>query len=275
MQLDIIQSLWIGPELSKMEQLSIASFLHHGHPFHLFVYDKPAQVPSGTVLKDAGEILPRSRIFRYKDYPSYAGFANFFRYKLLLERGSWWVDLDIVCLKPFKFSTKHVFASEHRSNEDMTEVVTNGVIRAPAGSEAMKLAWDECRRRDPATLKWGETGPVLLHHVVHELGLTKEVYPAKTFCPMPYYLFFDVITPGRPWEFNSKTLAIHLWNEMWRRNNLDKNGKYPQICLYEELKRNYLRVPHPTGNSVPGRDSMVVRPKRRSRGSRSSKSPAA
>jgi hypothetical protein len=240
MQRDIIQSLWIGPELSRMEQLSVRSFLSHGHPFHLYVYDKPANVPQGTVLQDASQILPASNIFKYKDRPTFAGFADFFRYKLLLERGNWWVDLDVVCLKPFKFPTKHVFASEHLSNKDMTEVVTNGVIRAPAGSEVMRLAWNECKRRDPAALKWGETGPILLHRIVHKLGLTGDIYPAKTFCPMPHYLFFDVITPGRPWEFSRKTFAIHLWNEMWRRNTLDKNGTYSHICLFEELKRRYL-----------------------------------
>src|SRR5258706_6206464 len=35
----IIQGLWIGPTLSQMEQLSIASFLANGHEYHLFVYD--------------------------------------------------------------------------------------------------------------------------------------------------------------------------------------------------------------------------------------------
>ena len=34
----IIQGLWIGSELSMMEQLSIASFLKNGHDYHLYVY---------------------------------------------------------------------------------------------------------------------------------------------------------------------------------------------------------------------------------------------
>ena len=85
----IIQGLWIGPELSVMEQLSIASFLRNGHEYHLYVYDELSNVPRGTVIKDASEVLPPSQIFQYKQNQSYAGFANFFRYKLLLERGGW------------------------------------------------------------------------------------------------------------------------------------------------------------------------------------------
>jgi hypothetical protein len=57
----IIQGLWIGPELSTLEQLSIASFLQNGHDYHLYVYDEPKNVPVGTLIRDAGEILPSSR----------------------------------------------------------------------------------------------------------------------------------------------------------------------------------------------------------------------
>src|SRR4051812_6131780 len=92
----IIQSLWIGARLSTMERLSIASFLHHGHDYHLFTYGPVEGIPPGTVVQDACEILTESRIFQYRDHASYAGFANFFRYKLLLERGGWWVDTDAV-----------------------------------------------------------------------------------------------------------------------------------------------------------------------------------
>src|SRR6266850_2985168 len=108
----IIQGLWIGPELSVMEQLSIASFMRNGHEYHLYIYDEPKNVPVGTVIKDANEILPASSVFQYKQYPSYSGFSNFFRYKLLLERGGWWIDADTICLKPFDFPEDNVFSTE-------------------------------------------------------------------------------------------------------------------------------------------------------------------
>ena len=91
-----------------MEQLSIASFLQNGHEYHLYVYDAVRNVPARAVIKDANEVLPASRIFQYKDQASYAGFANFFRYKLLLEHGGWWVDTDVICLKAFDFGLGHL-----------------------------------------------------------------------------------------------------------------------------------------------------------------------
>ena len=106
---DFIQGLWVGNELSVMEQLSIASFLRNGHEYHLYVYEDVKNIPPGTTIKDGNEILPASRIFQYKQQASYAGFSNFFRYKLVLERGGWWVDTDTICLKPFDFDAEYVF----------------------------------------------------------------------------------------------------------------------------------------------------------------------
>ena len=57
-----------------------------------------------------------------------SGFSNFFRYKLLLERGGWWVDADMVCLRPFAFDKEHVFASEVSKG---VTCVSSGAIRAP------------------------------------------------------------------------------------------------------------------------------------------------
>src|SRR6266576_4985185 len=119
---EIIQGLWIGPELSVMEQLSIDSFMRNGHEYHLYIYDEPKNVPVGAVIKDANEILPAASVFQYKQYPSYSGFSNFFRYKLLLERGGWWVDTDVICLRAFDFPETQVFASEVCRGE---EVVTS------------------------------------------------------------------------------------------------------------------------------------------------------
>ena len=155
----IIQGLWIGPELSAMEQLSIASFLKNGHEYHLYVYNEMKNLSPGCVLRDANEILPSGRVFQYQQYPSYAGFANFFRYKLLLERGGWWADTDVICLKPFDFSGAHVFASEI---VNQAEVVASAILKAPVKSEAMAYAWAVCQSKQPENLVWGETGPRLV-----------------------------------------------------------------------------------------------------------------
>ena len=103
----VIQSLWVGGRLSTMEQLCIRSFQAHGHEFVLYVYEddrrRSARHHSSWTPTT---ILPASRIFVYREHRTYAGFANFFRYKLLLEKGGWFVDADMVCLRPFDFARR-------------------------------------------------------------------------------------------------------------------------------------------------------------------------
>lgn len=233
----VIQGLWIGPELSIMEQLSVASFLQNGHEYHLYVYDDVKNIPAGTVINDGNEILPASRIFQYKHSSSYAGFANFFRYKLLLERGGWWVDSDTICLKYLDFPEEHVFSTEIYRG---LEVINSGLIKAPINSQAMAYAWEVCQTKNPETLVWGETGPKLLAEAVRETLLEKYQVPHYFFCPLGFRDWHKLLEPEPELVLDEKSYAIHLWNEKWRASGQDKNGRYPATCIYEQLKRRYL-----------------------------------
>jgi hypothetical protein len=230
---DVVQSMWIGPRLSAMEQLSIESFLRQGYEFHLFTYGEVDAVPLGTRVCDGREILPRERIFLYRDFPSVSGFSNFFRYKLLLERGGWWVDTDMVCVRPLAFDGEHVFASELSK---LARHVSSAAIRAPRGSEVMAYAWEICQEKDPSALRWGETGPALLGAAVERFSLEAAVQPPAVFCPLPYNDWRRALDADAP-EFPPETVAVHLWNEMWRRDGCDKDARYDPRCLYERLKR--------------------------------------
>jgi mannosyltransferase OCH1-like enzyme len=233
-----IQGLWVGRQLSTMEQLSIASFLYHGHDYHLFTYERVEGLPDGAVREDARSILPESMIFQYQEFPSYAGFSNFFRYKLLLDRGGWWADTDLVCLRPFDWDEPYIFASE--PTRDGREVPSSCALKAPVGDESMAYAFDTCRSRDPKVLRWGETGPRLVGHVIDRLGLERHRQPARTFCPIAYYNWRRLIDPADSCHFEDSTRAVHLWHEMWRREGADKDRDYPPGCLYERLKEMYL-----------------------------------
>jgi hypothetical protein len=237
---DLIQSLWIGPRLSAMEQLTIRSYLHHGHEFHLYVYDRPDGVPPGTTVRDANEILPRSMIFTYREHDSVSGFSNFFRYKLLLERGGWWVDTDQVCLRPFAADDEHVFASE--PGKDGRDVICAGAIHAPRGSDAMRFAWETCKAKDTSQLKWGEAGPRLVAQAVERFGLQQHVRPSRVFCAIGDADWDSVIGERCP-PLPPDALGIHLWNERWRRAGCDKDAAYPASSLYERLKRRYGAAP--------------------------------
>ena len=234
---DVIQALWIGDRLSTMEQLCIASFLHHGHPVHLYVYQETAGIPEGATVLDGNTVLPASRIFMYSEHKTYAGFANFFRYKLLLEKGGWFVDSDTICMRPFDFDSEYVFSSEGVNGRQLPNV---GAMKVPAGSAIMQYAWDTCNQFEPSTLKWSQCGPTLLGKALQEYSLQSFVQPWDVFCPIHFSVWEQMLDPGISWELPKRTHAIHLWNELWRRESRDKDAPYPPGCLYEQLKQRYL-----------------------------------
>ena len=231
---DVVQTLWIGESLSAMERMCIASFLDHGHPLHLYAYAPIDGVPNGVTLRDANEILPASMIWQYTESPSYAGFANHFRYELLHRRGGWWADTDVICLRPFHSEREHVVANEkHRD----TTHATNCVLKAPAGSNLMRYAADECASKDTTTLWWGDTGPHLLVAALKKLGMEDCLASPSDFCGIDCVQWESLLAPDPP-ALNGG-MGLHLWNEMWRRNGKDKNARYAPTSLYETFRARF------------------------------------
>src|ERR1043165_6115986 len=133
----LMQALWLGSKLSGMEQLSLASCVAHGHDYHLYAYEDLDNVPAGAVLADASRVLPREWLFR-DSRGTVSGFSNFFRYKLLLEKGGWGGDADVVCLRPFDFEQEYLFLTE----PDLR--IGSAVIHVPQGTELMARCWGAC-----------------------------------------------------------------------------------------------------------------------------------
>jgi hypothetical protein len=239
---DVVQSLWIGDRLGAMERLAIQSFLDHGHEFHLYCYDGVDGVPAGTTVRNGRDILPADRIFAYsegfaKDSP--AAFSNFFRYKLLLERGGWWVDTDVVCLKPFTFEVDRLIASE-RLDPPQGYIASTSVLKAPAGDALMAWLWDLCRTIDTRDVRFGQLGPRLLQKGIDALDLGRLVESPARFSPVPFFEWRRLIddeslVPG------PDTYAVHLWHQMWSANAIDDNSVFSSRCLYQRLRDRHRR----------------------------------
>lgn len=234
--------MWIGNRLSEMERLAITSFLRQGHEFHLYTYSRPEGVPDGTVLLDANDVLPASKIFKHRESGSYATFSNEFRWELLHERGGWWVDMDIVCLKPFEFPGEYVFAGEWEQNRMQAN---NCVMRAPPRSPMIAYALDRCRNADAASLPWATTGVDLLVHAIERFEMSEFVQDYTVFCPVRITQWDSVLNPSVRFAFGEQTHSVHLWHELWRRMNRDTDALYPRDCLYEILKRRFMGTERP------------------------------
>jgi hypothetical protein len=244
---EIINSLWIGRPLALIEQLSITSFLQNDCEYHLYCYEKIGGVPKGVIVRDAAEILPAAEIFYYRHglgRGSVAAFANLFRYKLLFERGGWWMDTDMVCLRPMEFSEPVVFAGQRLP--EGTQQVTNTVIKFPQGHPAARQCYEMARRQNPKKLVWGETGPFLIDRVVRENGLQQFIQAPEVFCPVNYWEWESLISPKPLAQLvTGETRAIHLWHEMWRRAGVELNpatGEIRSTRFFQKLRRSLAKI---------------------------------
>ena len=257
--LDPIQSLWIGGRLSTLERLSVASFLAHGHPYHLYTYGEVEGVPDGAKVHDAREVLPEDRIFTYQTGAvgkgGYSGFANLWRLHLLHDRGGWWADTDIVCTRPWTGFADEVIATSPEGK--WGEPANNCVLKMPAGSPVAAYCIREHDRFDLSTLKMAQNGPHLLQEAIREVG-SDGLVAADVFCPYGWQIAQFATWPRwrTAWHNAKRTLrrdgmprfepfppdgrAVHLWTNMWKQNGLDKDVSYPPSSLYERLKRQYL-----------------------------------
>ena len=247
-----ISTFWHGDQLPAHIRLCLKSFVDHGHALTLYSYDE-IQVPRGIRVRDANAILPHSRLFYYRTgvgAGSVAGFANLFRYKLLLEHGGWWVDTDVLCLSPVLPEGSLVFGWEAAG------LLGSAVLKIPRGhdlasrllAEAEKIVEDRGEG-----LAWGETGPNLFTRVVIENGLDGIAAPTERFYPLHWTEFELVLQPGACAGVTERTRNssfLHLWNEMFRRHKTDiatatQDGSYLARRFDQHGLRNLLAFQRP------------------------------
>ena len=262
----IVQGLWSHGRLSVLAQLCIRSFCAHGHEFHLYAYQSLPNVPQvdGVRVLPGEDILPRAAMFTGKG-GAHVHFADLFRWELLRQKGGWWTDMDMVCLRPLDFSADVVFASEGIGNS-----AAPSIMKFPAGHFfAARMAdacanvnrivpWDTGRRkrnkiirrlmfwRDAKkTAKWGEAGgPAGMSLAVNHFEMQKHAVPVHVFYPVHFsmaeYLFNGEYAAMNALEpLLSRSYAVHFWNQILRQNGMDVNGSFPKDSLYEILKRRY------------------------------------
>ena len=100
----------------------------------MFSYNLKMIVPKWLTLRDAEEILPQDEVLRSKDGRLTID-ANRFRWALLQKLGGWWIDPDVVLMKP-DMPDSEVFYG----NLDAFGQVPTGVLKFPVGHKLLDEA---------------------------------------------------------------------------------------------------------------------------------------
>ena len=248
-----VQSLWVGSELSELEILSIKSFQKVGHRFILYTYEKIKNIPSGTIVRDGNNIMKKKDLFKYKN--SFLPFSDIFRYKMLYEKGGYWVDLDMIALKPLRFKEPYIFSSERTiqkgpyRNRTKTEIANIGILKAPPKSAFYKELFERCITEGEKGVKENIQFMRTMRNVLNEFGFEKYVKPAKMFCPLDWWHTKDAFMPicckekyaVKGYNIDSilnNSHTVHMWRSiMNKRHHIDLNQTFDQNSLWEKSKK--------------------------------------
>jgi hypothetical protein len=248
----IVQSLWVGDKLSRMEYYSIKSFLKLGYKFHLYVYNKVKNIPKGTIIKNANDIMPKTKVFSLKS--SFLPFADIWRYKLLYDKGGYWVDLDMIAIKRFDFKEPFIFSSERTIQKGAYAskdpyYANIGVLKAPPKSAFYKEAYEKCMKynsehKNDDKLKYMK----MLRKLILKYGYKKYVKPPSYFCNLDWWHSkeafsnlqkykdkYGVKAPSINSMFNGP-YTVHFWRDrITKKYGLNPNDIFNENSLWEMM----------------------------------------
>ena len=245
-----IASLWIGGDLSYLEQLCLKSFVDAGHHVRLYAYEPIANAPEGVEIADARPVLAQAGVLRHGRTGSPALHSDLFRYHLLAKCDrTIWADTDAYCVMPFRSATGHFFAWESE------EGVNGGVLGLPRDSEALGLLleftadeyaipdwYGEGYRRELEAKKaagspvhageqpWGVWGPHALTHFLKRTGEIRHALPRAALYPFEYRDRKLMLRPGLDWSSHvtGETFSIHFYGRRMRARIMQRMGGVPR-----------------------------------------------
>jgi hypothetical protein len=233
----IFRTFWHGGPLGPYQVFCLRSFVARGHRVEIFSYEDRLAVPDWVVRKDAQEILPADRILRYRSEPGQGSpslHSNLFRYTLLHRLGGWWIDMDVVLLRPQLPSSQVFFAAQH--GDPGTRFGT-AILRLPPEHPLLSEAIEGCRAVGEAA-RWSQTGPALFTSLVNKHQLARYAAPEAVAYPIAWRdfpLFFDPARCNDVRRCCKQSTFVHLWHEMWRRSRIPCESGPPQGSFLDWL----------------------------------------
>lgn len=234
-----LATFWHG-RLDPISYSCLASFAHAGANLNVYSYDDKIDLPPGVGRVDARRICPdQSLLSRYlaAGKPSLAKFADMFRYRMIRETGSCWVDADIVCLTKPDFSRDGIVFGL-QSNPYGELLINNAVLKLPPAHPLLEALNRKAEEAVDIDQSWGAIGPFLLTELAVRLGVAQHARASQSFYPIEPDDFWRMLSPGWRDSIAAATrqaMFLHLWGEMFERSAYDRNIAPPAGSFLHEM----------------------------------------
>lgn len=230
----IVHAVWVGKKLNLMGELSIKLFQKHGHTVILWTYEHCEDVPAGTIIKDASEIMPRSSLFAYTGRPlpalvnggigSFNFWSEHFQMKLLYKYGGIYTQLDVTLLSPIDFSSSYIFVRHPNSYAQTC------FMKCPKASnftlETFKELQASINSETIGRIDW-QNSMKLVDRAIYKHGLDKYFLPDCMFRNGA-----DALTRIAPLK---SVKLIHWWNSACERQQPLFGSLYGRLLVENGL----------------------------------------
>lgn len=215
-----IGMLWIGNPLTKIEQISLHSFLYHGHDITVYLYDQSIELPDGVKKENANSILDESKVFSL--YGSVSTFSDFFRYNMIKKTGKTWADIDTICVSSdWNFNSK-TYASY------IGQDVCTGVLAIDKNLEVLDFLIENASKiydkLNEETLNYRMIGSILLTEAFKKFDLMENVLPEHVLTGLSYSDSEILFKKYNPLIIKNETKSISIYNSNFRGREHEKNN---------------------------------------------------
>jgi hypothetical protein len=235
-------SFWHGP-LDPITYTCLASFVFQGAALRLYSYDRNLDVPDGVELADARQIVADERLasrFVVDGRVSFSKFSNYFRYRLLQQADTCWVDADLLCLRKPNFAGDPVVVG-YQFKADGPWALNGAVLKLP---RTHPILADLCERAALAIdhdTGWGVIGPLLVTEMARKHQIIGQARPLADFYPLQFDKFWKALLPGyygHMVKVTTTSTFLHLWHEYYTRSGYEKDiAPAEGSFLYEWCER--------------------------------------
>jgi hypothetical protein len=150
-----IVTFWHG-RLDALRRLCLRSQVEAGHKVTIYSFEPLAQLPEGVGNAEAEAILPHSFAERlrptgpegkWRDWTTLQ-FSDFFRMKLMADKCGFWLDADVLLLKPIEIDPAKPYFAWERPRQ-----LGNSVLYLPA-NDPIVAAFTSLMHQDELTPDW-------------------------------------------------------------------------------------------------------------------------